>query len=155
MPVHVGPQYEPITLCCDCCVLPSFVIPQPPANAAEIAGFVASNNPEHAQGGCEPGREDVERELWSSVCMSEFFTALKGVQVALQLASTQGALDGAVASLGAVASTKVDLEGVDLVCDRLPGVLDRRWGPGAASALADEADRLYTERRRVSYVPVK
>ncbi len=124
------------------------MIPQPPANVEEIAGFVASNNPEHAEGDCEPGREDVERELWSSVCMSEFFTALKGVQVALQLASTQRDLGGAIANLGAVASTKVDLQGVYLVCDRLPGVLDRRWGPGAASALADEADRLHVERGR-------
>jgi hypothetical protein len=48
-----------------------------------------------------------------------------------------------------VASTKVALEGVYLVCDRLPRVFDRRWGPGAASALADEADRLNLERRRL------
>jgi hypothetical protein len=130
----------------------TFPIPQLsfPADTADLAAFVSVNDEATSdEGECEPGHEDIERELWSSVCMSEFLTALKGVQVALQLASTQRDLDGAITNLEAVASTKVDLEGVYLVCDGLPGVFDRRWGPGAASALVDEADRVNLERRRL------
>jgi hypothetical protein len=79
--------------------------------------------------------------------MSDLFTALRGVQVALQLASIHPALAGAIANLG-TASATADLQEVYLVCRRLPGVLNRRWGAGAASALADEADRLHVERGR-------
>ena len=104
----------------------------------------------------DPDHMEVLQELWSSGCMSDLFTVLKGVQVALrlQLASTgtHPALASAIANLEAVASTKVDLEGVYVVCDRVPGVFDRRWGSGAASALADEADRLNLERRRLMCV---
>ncbi len=100
----------------------------------------------------EPYRKEVLQELWSSGCMSDLFTALKGVQLCLRLFSTHPDLAGAIANLGAVIVSSVDLEGVYLVCDRLPGVLDRRWGVGAEGALADEADRLHVERTHVSYV---
>jgi hypothetical protein len=77
------------------------------------------------------------------------------MQVTLHLASTGTGTHPALAGAIASASATADLQEVYLVCRRLPCVLDRRWGAGAASALANEADRLYVERRRVCYAPVK
>jgi hypothetical protein len=80
--------------------------------------------------------------------MANYMFSMFSVQVALQLASTHPTLAGAIANLGTSSAT-ANLQEVYLVCRRLPGVLNRRWGAGAASALADEADRLYVERRRL------
>jgi hypothetical protein len=130
------------------------VISQPPDDVEDVAAFVVADKPSPEDlsddDTSDPDRMEVLQELWSSGCMSDLFTALKGVQVALQLASTHPTLAGAIANLGAVTQiASVDLEGVCLVCRRLPGLLNRRWGAGAASALADEADHLNLERRRL------
>ena len=129
---------------------PMLVISQPPDDVEDVAAFVVADKPSGSpedlsdDDTSDPDHMEVLQELWSSGCMSDLFTALKGVQVALrlQLASTHPALASAIANLGVVASTKVDLEGVYLVCDRLPGVF----------TLADEADRLNLERRRLMSV---
>jgi hypothetical protein len=134
-------------------------VPWPfPEDLADLAAFVAFNNPAHdhdAEDGysdseSDPARQEVLRALWSSSCMCSLFTALQGLQVILQLAATYPTSDlpTAIAGLPEV-DTSTTLRGVYSVCDHLPGVLNRRWGPGAADAFVHAADRLFVERRCV------
>ena len=136
-------------------------VPWPfPEDLADLAAFVALNNPAHdhdaedgdtdSESDTDPARQEVLKALWSSNCMSDLFTALQGLQTILQLEATYPTSDlpTAIAGLPEV-DTSTTLRGVYSVCDHLPGVLDRRWGPGAADAFVHAADRLYAERRCV------
>jgi hypothetical protein len=125
----------------------------------DVAAFVTSSAPSFEKDASDasdddasdPDRREVLQELWSSNCRCDLFTALKGVDVCLRLFAEHLDRPGAVANLGPVAASEDELQGVFLVFEQAPRVMDRRWGAGAADAFADEADRLYITRHRVTY----
>jgi hypothetical protein len=83
-----------------------------------------------------------ERRANDNPYIGDLYELLKGLQLCLRLPYPPFDLS---------AATKTDLQFVHSVCSQVPTVINRRWGPDAAEALADEADRAHSILTRVVY----